>query len=518
MAIGNRGTYANIQAPKDPLLETLQNIEEVGFKKRAEDRLIADKKKAEEAKQLAEDVAWDGKFDPTIVGNSKIDDPMLSMAFRAKEEVGKIRRDLRNPNLSYDEKVKLNSRLNRISQSFEVANQTPKIILEKAKEIAKNIKDYDPDSVNLIEGIAKQLETGKYEAYYDENGTARVKIYKTDENGKPIGILKETTIANLANEFQPRQKSNYNKLLEDAVKNTAVNDITTQTGARILQTKGVNPEIAESKGDALARLIISNPDEAYAAAKRFQIDQKDTESLYKAIKKDYKESLDKLVKEDIDSALLTEQRQSRKQAKEEKEKEIMIGDPTVIIDEGKTVSGVKVQKGTKSHPLGNVIIDSGQGKKQKATNIYVSPGGKMYLRVEETGFEGKSENQKVPNESGLRKLNSINPKTKKKYTEDELFAEDFKTVTVSDKKPVVKMLDFGKDEGEIGRYALKMGYDGARSLMMDFIERSGGDEFIVTPDERKQKKYSTRQEQAIQAAIKANPGYSREEIIKALGL
>lgn len=518
MAIGNRGTYATLQAPNDPLLDTLQNIEQVGFQKRAEDRLIAQKKKDEEDKRLAEDVAWDGKFDPTIVGNSKIDDPMLSMAFKAKEQVGQIRRELRNPNLSYDEKVRLNSKLNRISQSFDVANQTPKIILDKAKEIAKNIDKYDPDSVNLIEGIAKQLETGKYEAYYDDNGTARVRIYNTDESGKPIGVLKETTIAELANEFQPRQKSKYTDLLEDAVKNTAVSDITTQKGARILQTKGVNPEIAEAKADALARLIMSNPDEVYAAAKRFQIDQNDTNAIYEAVKNDYKNSLDRLVKEDIDSALLTEGRQARKQAKEEAEKEIIIGKPTVIKDEGKYASGIKVQKGTKSHPLGNVIIDSGQGKKQKATNVYVSPGGKMYLRVEETGFEGKSENQKVPNESGLRKLNSINPRTKKKYTEDELFAEDFKTVTISDKKPVVKMLDFGKDGPEIGRFALKMGYKGYDDLKNDFIERSGGDEFIVTPDERKQKKYSTRQEQAIQAAIKANPGYSREEIIKALGL
>jgi len=520
--VGRTGSYATTEAPRDPLLGTLQNIEQVGFQKRAEQRLIDDEKAKERKAQIAEDVAWDGKFDPTIVGNSKIDDPMLNMSFRAKNRVGQIRQELRSKALPYEKEVALRSEMNKIAQSFDVANQTPKIIMEKAKEIAKNIKDYDPDSVNVIEGIAKQLESGKYEAYYDANGTARIKIFKTDESGKPIGILKETTLGDLANEFQPRRLSKYNDLLTDAVKTTGVKDITTQRGSRILQTKGVDPAVAEAKGDAFAKLIIANPDEVYAASKKFQVDEKDIDAVYNAVKADYKNSLDKLVKEDIDSALLGEQRQARKDAEAKKKEEVVISKPTVIGKGGKVINGVKVQEGTQSFPLGNVIINSGQGKQQKATNVYVSPGGKMYLRIEETGFEGETESQKVPNERGLATLKKINPKTKKNYTEDDLLPEEFKTVTTSNKTPVVKMLDSGTDGSEIGRYAIKMGYDGEEGLINDFIERAGGDEFITTPDERKKKSesknFSSTQEKAIQAAIKANPGYSREEIINALGL
>lgn len=518
MAIGRQFSYASTEAPKDPLLGTLQNIEQVGFQKRAEDRLIADKKKADEEKQLAEDLKWDGKFDPTIVGNSKIDDPMLNMSFKAKQEVGDIRKKLRNKTLPYEEQLRLNSKANKILQSFEVANQTPKIILEKAKEIAKNIDKYDPQSVNVIEGIAKQLETGKYEAYYDENGTARIKIFKTDELGKPIGVLKETTLGDLANEFQPRQKSSYGKLLEDAVGTTAVKDITTQKGARILQTKGVDPAVAEAKGDAFAKLIISNPDEVYAASKKFQIDEKNLDAIYNAVKTDYKNSLDKLVKEDIDSALITEARQARKDAKSEKKEEVIIAKPSVIKEGGEVIKDINLQTGTKSFPLGNVIIDSGGGKKQKATNVYVSPGGKMYLRVEETGFEGDSKKTTRYTEKGLKRKSEAE-KAKKPFVAE---FDDIEDITVSDKKPVVKMLDFGKDANEIGRYAIRMGYNGAEELTDDFIERSGGTDFIKTPSERNKKsqvnKFSSTQEKAIQAAIKANPGYSREEIINALGL
>lgn len=519
MAVGRTGSFATLQAPNDPLLDTLQNIEQVGFQKRAEDRLVADKKKAEEDKQLAEDVAWDGKFDPTIVGNSKIDDPMLSMAFKAKEQVGQIRRELKNPNLSYDEKVRLNSKLNRISQSFDVANQTPKLLLQKAQEIAKNINNLDPEGVNIVEGIAKQLETGKYEMNYDENGTARIKIFKTDENGKPIGVLKETTLGNLINEFNAPPKSTYKEdLLKYAQAYKTSSTKTTDASGRTIFDKRVDRKPGSrdyNNAMEYAKTILVKPHERNKIAKISGIDVNDEQKLLEYATKDILQAIPDEYENLQDPRLLFDK---QKEAKKDSEKEIIIGRPTEIKDDGKYASGVKMQKGTKSHPLGNVIIDSGQGKKQKATNVYVSPGGKMYLRVEETGFEGVSQNEKVPNERGLATLKKTNPKTGKKYTEDDLLPEEFKTVTVSDKKPVVKMLDFGKDGPEIGRFALKMGYNGFDDLKMDFIERSGGDDFIVTPDERKNKKYNSRQEQAIQAAIKANPGYSREEIIKALGL
>lgn len=450
MAIGRVGSYATTEAPKDPLLGTLQNIEQVGFQKRAEDRLIADKKKLEEEKQLAEDVAWDGKFDPTIVGNSKIDDPMLAMSFKAKEEVGQIRRQLKNQSLPYEEKVRLNSRLNKISQSFNVANQTPKIILEKAKEIAKNIDKYDPQSVNIIEGIAKQLETGKYEAYYDENGTARIKIFKTDETGKPIGILKETTIGDLANEFNPRMKSNYSALLNDAVKTTQVKDITTQKGANILQTKGVDPAVAEAKGDVFAKLVMSNPDEVYAAAKRFQIDEKDTEAIYEAVKTDYKNSLDKLVKQDIDSALITEARQARKDAKEEEKTNPVIGTGTITVKEG-VVEGTSVvkPKGSRTFAIANAERKLGTGKIEKLKEVVRKNDGNLIFVVQET-YDGETVQKKQLSEEGRRKeeYNKKNAKAikDKKLEEKVIYDDDYETVTTASKRPSVKAYDTGSGD------------------------------------------------------------------------
>lgn len=372
MAIGKTGSFANLQAPNDPLLDTLQNIEQVGFQKRAEDRLIAQKKKEEEDKELAEDVAWDGKFDPTIVGNSKIDDPMLSMAFKAKERVGKIRRDLKNPNLSYDEKVRLNSELNRISQSFDVANQTPKIILDKAKEIAKNIDKYDPDSVNLIEGIAKQLETGKYEAYYDENGTARVKIYNTDESGKPIGILKETTIADLANEFQPQLKSNFADILEKEVANTAVEETVVQNGFTTVTNKKVDEQVKNQRANAFGNLIANTPQEARHISKKFGIDINDKEAIAKKASEEFINALDVVYKKDIDqSGALASKKYSDEKEKEKSTIEVVETPPIFAEYKVEPMAGYKTVSIQGGKPI-QQIVSVRNGKKVEYNSPFLN--------------------------------------------------------------------------------------------------------------------------------------------------
>ncbi len=134
--VGSYGTIAPIQG--NPLGDALNDIEDNAFKYRAEKRL-EDEAKAKKEQEALEDYAeWDGKFDPTVVGNSKIDDPMLSMAMRARDRADKIWRELKSPSLSFEQKAKLMSERNKLVQSFDVANQTPKMMIQKIGEIAKN--------------------------------------------------------------------------------------------------------------------------------------------------------------------------------------------------------------------------------------------------------------------------------------------------------------------------------------------------------------------------------------------
>jgi len=517
MAIGQKYSYATI-APiqNDPLGNALQDVEQNAFKYRAEKRL-EDEAKAKKEQEALEDYAeWDGKFDPTVVGNSKIDDPMLSMAMRARDRADKIWRELKSPSLSFEQKAKLMSERNKLVQSFDVANQTPKMMIQKIGEIAKNYDKYDQKDLNLLESITKQLETGKYEVNYDDNGTARVKIYKTDEQGKPIGILKETTLADMANEFQPTLKSTYKEDLQKYAKDYEVSKTTTgdYSGTVITDQRVNRNPGSRDYNNAMeyAKVIISKPNERKIIARENKIDQNDEEALLKFITNDILNAIPDEYSNVKDAKLAFDR---EKEAKKEQKEAINIGDFTVIKESGVVDGDVTLQQNTRSFPLGNVIIDSGQGKKQKATNVYVSPGGKMYLKVEETGFESGSSKAPKLTEQGKVNFNKWKAKNPT-LTIDKFPAEfgDIEDVSISDKAPKVKMLDFGKDNNEIGRYALRMGYKGAKQMMNDFIQRAGGDEFITTPDERKQAPKSISKSQLAEKA-KAS-GYSPKEYERLL--
>jgi len=227
------------------------------------------------------------------------------------------------------------------------------------------------------------------------------------------------------------------------------------------------------------------PKRTFSDADKQQI----SEYVFNDLKSRYREKYEK----DIEQSGLTSRMKYRDDKKKE---EVIIAKPSIIQEKGEK-DGVKLQERAKDFPLGNVIIKGAGGKEQKATNAYVNPGGKMYLRVEESGFETGSKKQTRYTESGQAKIDQFKRenealvaqgKKAKPITELQLDFGDTEDVSISDKSSKVKMLDFGKDANEIGRYALKMGYESAEALQKDLIKRSGGDKFITTPDERKKEK------------------------------
>jgi len=368
--VGRIGSFATTEAPKDPLLDTLQNIEQVGFQKRAEKRLTDDIKAKERKAQIDEDVAWDGKFDPTIVGNSKIDDPMLNMSFKAKNRVGQIRQELRSKALPYEKEVALRSEMNKIAQSFDVANQTPKIIMERAKEIAKNIDKYDQQEVSVIESIAKQLETGKYEVNYDDQGVGRVKIFKTDESGKPIGILKETTLADLANEFQPTLKSTYKEDLQKYAKDYEVSKTTTQdySGREIIDQRVDRRPGSRDYNNAMeyAKVIISKPNERKIIARNNNLDPNDEQGMLKFITTDILNAIPDEYSNKADARLAFDRAKEAKKEKEDIATIEVVETPPVYAEKGvKPKKGYKTVSVMGGKPVQQIVTyETINGKKQ----------------------------------------------------------------------------------------------------------------------------------------------------------
>jgi hypothetical protein len=489
MAIGRTGSFATVEAPKDPLLDTLQNIEQVGFQKRAEKRIIDDKKEAERKASLIKD-----DFDPKIelTGNQSVNDLSVPFAMQSKkrfsDNVNRI-----NSTRDINERTKLIQENNRITQNFDNYAQVPKIINSKMEEVLKGVQEgkLNPRDAERAANILDGLNSGKAKITLDENSIPRLTTYKVtttgelelDTQGKPIVLSENQDLASLIKSFDVHTNSNFDKSIIDFADKFKLDETGYERSGN-QYTKEKKDERTNRAAVAFAKSQVSQPGERFELAQRLGIDENDIAGLEKAVAQQFKDRISEKDVQTHNYAFDTNARANRG----EQENKILIANPTEIKKEGTNEAGVKLQQRTKSFPLGNVIIDSGQGKKQKATNVYVSPGGKMYLKVEETGFEGGSESEKVPNEEGLKTLGQINPETKKNYTIADLTPSELKTVTTSNKAPKVIMLDFGKDQNEIGRYALKMGYDGAEALQQDFIRRSGGDKFITTPDERVQKK------------------------------
>jgi len=200
----------------------------------------------------------------------------------------------------------------------------------------------------------------------------------------------------------------------------------------------------------------------------------DPEKLRAKLEEDFITSIPQGKVQTIDSSMLNYGLAVRKADKEDEEKAISIGSPTIVKEGVK--DGVKLQTGELGFPLGNVIIKGVGGREEKATNVYVNrKTGKVLLRVENVGFETGSQKQTEPNEKGKAKLKQINPATKKNYTLNDLAYDEIKDVTTSNKAPQVQMLNFKNDPtGKIGRLAIKMNYSGAKEMYEDFINRAGG--------------------------------------------
>jgi hypothetical protein len=188
-------------------------------------------------------------------------------------------------------------------QSFDIANQTPVLIKQKVKDLQEGIEKgkYNPRDVDFIEKIAKNLETGKYELDYNDRGVASVKIYDTDETGKPTGVLKETALGDLVNAFQPKLAFSYEKYKDDTLKNVKPDEYGSQKGAVVISGKKISPKnIEQSK--TYADVIINDPNKLYEA--QFLFNEKDPEKLRIALEKDFITSIPEGQTQTLDTGYL----------------------------------------------------------------------------------------------------------------------------------------------------------------------------------------------------------------------
>jgi len=403
MAIGRVGSFATDRPLEDAIGPAIKYNEQMAFKYKEQADKDKALKKAEEDAKLKDYVEWDGKFDPTIIGNSSIDDPLIGMAMKAKQRAADINRELYTTS-DFNKKAALMSERNKLLQSFDIANQTPVLIKQKVKDLQEGIEKgkYNPRDVDFIEKIAKNLETGKYELNYNDRGVASVKIYDTDETGKPKGVLKETALGDLVNAFQPKLAFSYEKYKDDTLKNVKPDEFGSQKGVVIIEGKRISPKnIEQSK--TYADVIINDPNKLYEA--QFLFKENDPEKLRVKLEKDFLTSIPEGKVQKLDTGYLN-YGLARKKADEEKIKitdfkfdnprkddfiENIIVSPNTVYTNGISFSKpidivnlggensdlnmVKVLGVTKDIKTGDLIFT---GKALKTKNAKFTVGGKTY--------------------------------------------------------------------------------------------------------------------------------------------
>ena len=492
-AIGKIGSFATTQAPQDYISGALQNVENQSFRYRAERRLAEEeKKKAKEEKEqalvadlgkvnLKETTPYESHNAFAIDGANKLYQYTADLARKYSE--GKISK--------VDYEIGKNNAINQIS----LMNDANKKITSQFEDYSKLVGDgkiapgFEKNALRLggaYDNVRMKWELtpqGRLEAVaYDEDGTI-IERGGLDKFGN--------------NSFTPVLAYDFDKDKQEFIK--AYPKVLTETfvGNTKVGKKGITPQIKEAidlKVDAIVK------DKNALAIKAAEVtgkqnpnvtDENVINKIRENLKKEYEAlySPEKMVDEATGRAYLG--LAYSKYGDEKAKEQVIISEPSQL-EQGGIKDGVKLQTKTKDFPLGNAIIKGTGGREQKATNVYVSPGGKMYLRVEESGNESANEKTFQYTNSGKVKYDAEKKKLGDKFDfktfVGTLEPEDYVSGSVSTKAPKGKMLDFGKNSDEIGRYALKMGYNSAKEMQDDFINRAGGSQFITTPDQRKKQK------------------------------
>lgn len=518
--------------------QALTDTENQGFLYRKERRDIADAKKKEEEdknKAIADEFdTFDKTLVPTITGYSSIDDPINMYAMDVKQKgVDWIRQ--KNQERDPYKKAEIQSRLNKATQSFKLANQFPELLNKKKAELEEGIKNgkYNERDLDAVTQLAKSIDSGKYDMRMDENGVPRITIYNVDENGKPIGVLERgISLGDLTNRITPFQKPTYDingGIAEQWASEVGLDETVIQNGFVTTTEKQIDQRVKDS-AKTRAKEVASMPSEAYELwqkmgnpAKRTFTDA-EKQQITDYVENDLLSRVEETYKKDIDQAGALANRKFNKEVQDEAV--VISTKPSIIGNNNGVRNGIKLQKNTKDFHIGNAIINLGDGKQKKATNVFVSPGGKIYLETQEIGFKTKTKNEFNLTASGKKKQKEAKKKQGKNFNIKEFYetleSGDYNSVSVSDRTPQTRMLDFGKDGEEIGSYALKMGYKSTKEMQDDFIRRSGGDAFITTPDERPNNGQTRTEISRSELASKAKAsGYTTQEyekLLKAKGI
>lgn len=471
MAVGKVGSFATLQAPNDPLLDTLQNIEQVGFQKRAEDRLIDEaRKKAEKEREdeLAADIAKIKSSTTRYASkNAVIIDTITKMQQalykKAKDfEAGKISRT--------DYKIAKENALSQIG----LMDQAAKDIENQATTFAKLVEEgkIAPgfEQSALMAGGAYDKNNMLFEVNDDLTLTGYMYDDSDPENPK---IIDKNGLANFGRKpFMPVLNYDLDKDKKEFI--TTYPKVLNEkfVGDTKVGTKGIAPEIKDAIG-LKVKAIIANPNALAIEASKITGEPKAVvedpniiSEVEKRLTKEFEAlyASEKSVDEAPGRGNLAIAR--KKQAEDEVKKSVFTNTTPLRNDvTGTPIPAKMTRPNFIGFEEGKVTFKNLGGEKGYGTGYVTSAGLEKDGHILITGkaLKTKGVTFRVPKEDGGFKLVTYDEAVKSK--EPEVQAELEKYNVADNYSDITKI--YSVDAPELNAIAIKMGYKGIKELKQE---------------------------------------------------
>lgn len=500
LGIGKRGSYATTEAPQDYISGALQNVENQGFRYRAERRLAEEeKKKAEEEKQqgivadlgkinLSETTPYESHNALAIDGANKL------FTFSSK-----LARDYSEGKISkVDYEIGKKNAMNQIT-----------LINEANKKINEQFKNYStllakgelaPGTEQDVLRLGGAYDNVRMKWEINPQGTLEAIAY--DEEGNIIERGGLDKFGN--NTFKPIYNYDFDKEKKDFIITHPKPENDKIVGITIESTKGLTPEIREAI-NLKVKSVMSNPNALAIKAKEITgkinpnvTDEKIIKQIEDSLTKEY-ESL-YAPEKGIKAAPKYDTPSGGSGSDKKDKKPIVFGDDPIYVTKTGTKANTRLGRGYIGYSLGNPSIDYGGGKRKVIRGIYASPyDNKAKLWVEEVGFESSSKDDFKLNATGLAKEKQAKEKAEKaggKLNYNDFYAtlspNDYEYRKVSTKDTNERLLDFKGDAGEILEYANELGFN-VGELETMYKAKAQRDKKSPTPESGSEPNTTTKQ-------------------------
>jgi len=475
MAIGKIGSFATTEAPQDYISGALQNVENQGFRYRAERRLAEDEKKKEEEEKQQGIVTDLGKINLSETTPYESHNALaIDGANKLFTFTSQLARDYSDGKIS---KVEYEIGKKNAMNQITLINEANKRINEQFKNYSTILAkgELAPGTEQDVLRLGGAYDNVRMKWEINPQGTLEAIAY--DEEGNVIERGGLDKFGN--NTFKPIYNYDFDQDKKDFITTYPKPENDKIVGITIESTKGLTPEIREAI-NLKVKSVMSNPNALAIKAKEITgkinpnvTDEKVIKQVEENLIKEY-ESLyapEKGIKAAPKYDAPSGGSGSGSGKEEKPSPNIMWSSKTVVGKEYKMrnkdgttremtaeekkkhkgsnfveMGGIKVPVGTMIIPTTDAERDMGNGKKVFVNGIGVSPdGNNFYIKLKESGFETETTTQG----SSTDKQSSSSKVTR------------------------TMVIDVNKNATDAAVYAKLLGYSNLNDFKQDILNQTG---------------------------------------------